>query len=74
MEVFAKHKLISAHTGRKTFWTLSLERGAPVETVMKWSGHEDYNSFKRYVNLSRTHSISEMERVWGKPVTMKAVG
>lgn len=72
-EVFLKHRLVSAHTGRKTFCTLSLERGASVETVMKWSGHESYASFKRYVNLSRTHSISEMERVWGKTEIMKAV-
>ncbi|MBA4301284.1 MAG: integrase [Cyclobacterium sp.] len=72
-EVFKKHRLVSAHTGRKTFCTLSLERGASVETVMKWSGHESYASFKRYVNLSRTHSISEMERVWGKTEIMKAV-
>lgn len=71
-EIFPKHKLVSAHTGRKTFCTLSLERGASVETVMKWSGHESYASFKRYVNLSRTHSISEMERVWGNAPTMKA--
>ncbi len=72
-EVFKKHELVSAHTGRKTFCTLSLERGASVETVMKWSGHESYASFKRYVNLSRTHSVSEMERVWGKTEIMKAV-
>ncbi|SMD46390.1 Site-specific recombinase XerD [Aquiflexum balticum DSM 16537] len=71
-QVFPKHKLVSAHTGRKTFCTLSLERGASVETVMKWSGHESYASFKRYVNLSRTHSISEMERVWGKGNILKA--
>jgi integrase len=70
--VYPKHQLVSAHTGRKTFCTLSLERGASVETVMKWSGHESYASFKRYVNLSRTHSISEMERVWGKTEIMKA--
>jgi integrase len=71
--VHPKHKLVSAHTGRKTFCTLSLERGASVETVMKWSGHESYASFKRYVNLSRSHSISEMERVWGNAPIMKAV-
>ncbi|WP_154859238.1 site-specific integrase [Cyclobacterium xiamenense] len=71
-QVFPKHQLVSAHTGRKTFCTLSLERGASVETVMKWSGHESYASFKRYVNLSRTHSISEMERVWGKMDILKA--
>jgi integrase len=72
-QVFPKHELVSAHTGRKTFCTLSLERGASVETVMKWSGHESYASFKRYVNLSRTHSISEMERVWGNTPIMKAM-
>lgn len=72
-EVFKKHELVSAHTGRKTFCTLSLERGASVETVMKWSGHESYASFKRYVNLSRTHSVNEMERVWGKTEIMKAI-
>jgi len=70
-EVFPKYELLSAHTGRKTFCTLSLERGGSVETVMKWSGHESYASFKRYVNLSRTHSISEMERVWGKTEILK---
>lgn len=69
--VYPKHKLISAHTGRKTFCTLSLERGASVETVMKWSGHESYASFKRYVNLSRTHSINEMQRIWGKTEILK---
>jgi integrase len=72
-QVFPKHELVSAHTGRKTFCTLSLERGASVETVMKWSGHESYASFKRYVNLSRTHSISEMKRVWGESPIMKAL-
>jgi integrase len=70
--IYPKYELVSAHTGRKTFCTLSLERGASVETVMRWSGHESYASFKRYVNLSRTHSISEMERIWGKTEIMKA--
>lgn len=69
--IYPKYELISAHTGRKTFCTLSLERGASVETVMRWSGHESYASFKRYVNLSRTHSLSEMERTWGTVERMK---
>ncbi|MCS5491768.1 site-specific integrase [Algoriphagus limi] len=73
VNIYPKHQLISSHTGRKTFCTLSLERGASVETVMKWSGHESYASFKRYVNLSRSHSISEMERIWGKTELMKVV-
>ncbi|MDN3205929.1 site-specific integrase [Algoriphagus sediminis] len=70
--VHPKYKLISAHTGRKTFCTLSLERGASVEMVMEWSGHESYSSFKRYVNLSKRHSISQMGKIWGEATVMKA--
>lgn len=64
-KIYPKYKLISAHTGRKTFCTLSFERGASVEMVMEWSGHESYSSFKRYVNLSKEHSVSQMEKIWG---------
>jgi site-specific recombinase XerD len=68
---YKKFELISAHTGRKTFCTLSLERGANAESVMRWSGHESYASFKRYINISRSHKIQEMERVWGAAPIMK---
>ncbi|MFO7826485.1 MAG: site-specific integrase, partial [Cyclobacterium sp.] len=30
--IYKKHEIISAHTGRKTFATLSLEKGIPAET------------------------------------------
>ncbi len=66
-QVFKKHDLISAHTGRKTFVTLSLEKGIPAETVMKITGHSDYKSFQRYVNVSEQRKKNEMERAWGSP-------
>ena len=32
--------------------TLSLERGLRPEVVMKVTGHRDWKSFKRYVNIT----------------------
>jgi len=66
-QVHKKYDLISAHTGRKTFVTLSLEKGIPAEAVMKITGHSDYKSFQRYVNVSEQRKKNEMERAWGRP-------
>ncbi|MFD2961004.1 MULTISPECIES: phage integrase SAM-like domain-containing protein [Olivibacter] len=68
-----KYELISAHTGRKTFCTLSLERGVPAETVMATSGHHDYKSFKRYVKITEERKRNEMQKAWGAPKILKIV-
>lgn len=62
-EVLPKHQLITMHTGRKSFCTLSLEKGMNAEEVMKISGHKDYKSFKRYVNVTSQQSKKAMQ-VW----------
>lgn len=66
--IYRKHDLISAHTGRKTFATLSLEKGIPAETVMKITGHADYKSFQRYIKVTEERKRNEMQRAWGAPV------
>lgn len=66
--MYPKYKVISAHTGRKTFATLSLEKGIPAETVMKITGHADYKSFQRYVKVTEERKRNEMQRAWGAPV------
>lgn len=65
--MYPKYKVISAHTGRKTFATLSLEKGIPAETVMKITGHADYKSFQRYVKVTEERKRNEMQRAWGAP-------
>jgi site-specific recombinase XerD len=50
-EVVPKYSLVSTHTGRRTFATNLLERGVPAEVVMKFTGHKDYRSFIKYVNI-----------------------
>lgn len=65
-----KHDLVSIHTGRKTFITLSLEKGMSAEEVMRISGHEDYASFKRYVQITEKRKKESMSKAWGKPVVI----
>ncbi len=71
--IYPKHKVISAHTGRKTFATLSLEKGIPAETVMKITGHADYKSFQRYVKVTEERKRNEMQKAWGAPVRNLAI-
>ncbi|KAA9041624.1 site-specific integrase [Ginsengibacter hankyongi] len=63
---YPKYELISVHTGRKTFCTLSLEKGMSAEEVMKISGHKDYASFSRYVKITEQRSKIVMRNAWGE--------
>ena len=62
---YPKYELIGVHTGRKTFVTLSLERGMSAEQVMAISGHKDYQSFKRYVHVTNKLKKVVMLKAWG---------
>lgn len=73
---YPKYELISVHTGRKTFATLSLEKGMSAEEVMKIGGWKTYASFCRYVNITEKRAKVVMNKAWGeiKPVAkLKAV-
>lgn len=63
------HRL-GCHTGRRTFVTLSLERGLRPELVMKITGHRDWKSFKRYVNITEQAVEREFARVYDMPSTL----
>jgi integrase len=67
-----KYDLISTHTARRTFVTLSLEKGIRAEIVMAMTGHKDYKTFKKYIKITESVMQSEMNRVWNKPL-LKAV-
>jgi hypothetical protein len=41
-----RYELIAMHCGRKTFATLSLQKGMSAEQVMKIGGWKSYTSFK----------------------------
>lgn len=64
-EVKPKYEFITIHTGRKTFVTLSLELGMTAEEVMAITGHRDYKSFKRYVNVTNERKKQVIAQAWG---------
>lgn len=72
---YPKYELIGVHCGRKTFATLSLEKGMSAEEVMAITGHKDYKSFKRYVTITEQRKKTVMAKAWGeaKPINLKAV-
>jgi integrase len=71
--VYPKYKLISVHTGRKSFVSLSLEHGMTAEEVMTITGHSDYKSFKRYVKVTEQRKKVVMLKAWEAPKTVLKV-
>lgn len=76
VNVYKKYELIGVHTGRKTFATLSLEKGMSAEETMAITGHRDYKSFQRYVKVTEQRKKTVMLKAWGgqlNVVKLKAV-
>lgn len=59
-----KYKFMGSHTARRTFVTLSLEKGMRPETVMSITGHKDYRTFKKYIKLTDKVKLAEMNHIW----------
>jgi integrase len=59
-----KHELIGTHTARRTFITQSLLRGMKAEIVMKITGHKNFRSFKKYINITSRDVQNEIEKAW----------
>jgi site-specific recombinase XerD len=73
---YPKYELIGVHTGRKTFATVSLEKGMSAEEVMAITGHKDYKSFQRYVKVTEQRKKTVMLKAWGgelSTVKLKAI-
>jgi len=65
-QAFPKHALVSTHTARRTFITLSLEKGMRPEVVMQITGHKNYKTLMRYVRIVETVKEEELMKAWGE--------
>lgn len=63
-DIIPKHELISMHSGRKTFATLSVGEGKTIPEVMAWGGWTDYRSFRRYVNVQGAETGDNLVNIW----------
>lgn len=66
-ETKPKYELIGTHTARRTFVTLSILQGIKPETVMKITGHSDYKTMQKYLNITNKEAHKEYFKVWGNP-------
>ena len=63
-----KYVFLSTHTARRTFVTLSLEKGIRAEVVMAMTGHKNYKTFKKYIKITDKVMQAEMQRIWNTPL------
>ena len=61
-----KYEFISAHTARRTFITQSLLRGMKAEIVMSISGHKNFKTFKKYLDITRKDKEAELKKAWNE--------
>jgi len=59
-----KYELITTHTSRRTFITLSLEKGIRPEVVMSITGHKDFKSFSAYIKIVDSVKKDELLNAW----------
>ena len=63
-EITPKYKLISSHTGRRSFCTNMYKRGLPTLMIMSVSGHTTEKSFLKYIKVSQEEHAQMMAKKW----------
>jgi integrase len=63
-EYFPLHELVTTHTARRTFITISLEKGMPQDAIREITGHRDHRSMQVYIKFSEKVVEDVMEMVW----------
>lgn len=63
-DTMPKHKLISSHTGRRSFCTNMYKRELPTLMIMSVSGHKTEKSFLKYIKVSQEEHAAMMAKKW----------
>jgi integrase len=65
-EVFKKYELVTCHTARRTYITLSFGREIPLELIMMASGHVNPKTTLRYNQNTVARQVEVSRRAWGE--------
>jgi len=65
-ENIKKSKLISSHTGRRSFCTNMYKQGLPTIMIMSISGHKSEKNFLKYIKIRQDEHASMMAEAWAK--------
>jgi len=59
-----KYKLMASHTGRRTFITLSLEKGMRPEVLRHITGHTTLRLLEKYIKITDKVAENELMNAW----------
>ena len=59
-----KWKLVSSHTARRSFVTISVIEGMPDDIIMAVTGINSYKTLKRYKNITDDYVKDQMSKTW----------
>ncbi len=60
-----KFEMISSHTARRTFITLSSEKGMPDHIIMKITGIRKVETLAKYKKTTQKSVVDSMNKIWG---------
>lgn len=61
-EVLPKYELIGTHAGRRTFIVFALTMGIDPAILMKWTGHNDYQAMRPYIDIVGAAKAKAMDK------------
>ena len=64
-KTFKKYEVIGSHTARRTFISLSLQKGMKPDVIMAITGHKTYRMMQKYLRIADETKRDEMDKVWG---------
>ena len=65
VKVVPKWSLITAHSGRKSFASMLLEKGVQPQIIMELGGWTDFKSFQRYIKVNKKTMRNAVLNAWG---------
>ncbi|MGA7721012.1 MAG: tyrosine-type recombinase/integrase [Ignavibacteriaceae bacterium] len=63
---YKKFEVVGTHTARRTFISLSLQKGMKPDVIMAITGHTTYRMMQKYLKIADEHKREEMDKAWGK--------
>jgi integrase len=62
---YNKYEVVGTHTARRTFISLSLQKGMKPDVIMAITGHTTYRMMQKYLKIADEHKREEMDKAWG---------
>ena len=68
--VYKKFEIVGTHTARRTFISLSLQKGMKPDVIMAITGHTTYKMMQKYLKIADNFKREEMDKAWGSPLKL----